>query len=95
MLGLGIRGRIILKRVMEVETEGVDSFDLESTSGLCLQRVSFLIRWRSAGSEKRLRFGVSGNEDILHYNSVDKPVCLEYLLIKTGLLVVGKVENFV
>jgi len=34
---------MILKWVMEVETEGVDSFDLESTSGLCLQRNKTLI----------------------------------------------------
>jgi hypothetical protein len=43
MLGLDVGGRIILKRVMKVETEGVASFDLESTSGLCLKRNKTLI----------------------------------------------------
>ena len=43
MVGLDVRGRIILKRAMEVETEGVASFDLESTSGLCLQLNKTLI----------------------------------------------------
>jgi hypothetical protein len=43
MVGLDVRGRIILKRLMEVETEGVAPFDLESTSGLFLQRNKTLI----------------------------------------------------
>jgi hypothetical protein len=30
---------------------------------------------------------------MLHYNSVDKPVCLEYVLNETGLLVVGRLET--
>jgi hypothetical protein len=34
MVGLDVRGRIILKWVMEIETVGVASFDLKSTSGL-------------------------------------------------------------
>jgi hypothetical protein len=43
MVGLDVGGRIILKLVMKVETEGVASFDVESTSGLCLQRNKTLI----------------------------------------------------